>query len=57
MARTSDLLRTRPSPERLYYQVDGHLSGDGQPWAAQSIADWFGSNAFACASSNLEATP
>jgi hypothetical protein len=35
---TSVALRDRPAPERLYYQVDGHLSGDGQPIAAAYIA-------------------
>jgi hypothetical protein len=39
---TSDELRTRPEPQRLYYQVDGHLSGNGQPLAAKSIANLFG---------------
>jgi hypothetical protein len=36
---TSPALRKHDQPERLYYQVDGHLSGLGQPIAAQSIAD------------------
>ena len=35
---TSMALRTQPAPERLYYQVDGHLSGEGQPIAAAYIA-------------------
>jgi hypothetical protein len=35
---TSPALREHGQPERLYYQVDGHLSGLGQPIAAQSIA-------------------
>jgi hypothetical protein len=35
---TSVALRARPVPERLYYQVDGHLSGKGQPIAAAYIA-------------------
>ncbi len=58
---TSDVLKTHANPERLYYQVDGHLSGDGQPLAAQSIARWFGSGLFsacqAAPSSAPEATP
>lgn len=37
-ADTSVALRTVPSPERLFYQVDGHLSGKGQPIAASYIA-------------------
>ncbi len=36
---TSPALREHGQPERLYYQVDGHLSGLGQPIAAQSIAE------------------
>jgi hypothetical protein len=43
---TSDALRTRPRPEQLYYQVDGHLSGAGQPLAAALIADKFGARIF-----------
>ncbi len=35
---TSVALRTNPAPEQLYYQVDGHLSGRGQPVAAAYIA-------------------
>ena len=35
---TSVALRARPAPERLYYQVDGHLSGEGQPIAGAYIA-------------------
>jgi len=35
---TSVALRAEPAPERLYYQVDGHLSGHGQPLAAAYIA-------------------
>ncbi len=35
---TSVALRAQPTPERLYYQVDGHLSGQGQPVAASYIA-------------------
>lgn len=35
---TSVALRAEPAPERLYYQVDGHLSGKGQPIAAAYIA-------------------
>lgn len=35
---TSVALRARSAPERLYYQVDGHLSGEGQPIAAAYIA-------------------
>ncbi|HEY3919325.1 MAG TPA: SGNH/GDSL hydrolase family protein [Stellaceae bacterium] len=31
-------LRTHPAPERLYYQVDGHLSGKGQPIVGSYIA-------------------
>lgn len=37
-ADTSHLLRREPAPERLYYQVDGHLAGDGQRIAAKAIA-------------------
>ena len=37
-ADTSVALRAEPAPERLYYQVDGHLSGQGQPIAAAYIA-------------------
>jgi uncharacterized membrane protein len=40
-ADTSQALRTHPDPERLYYQVDGHLSGEGQPIAAAFIARRF----------------
>lgn len=36
---TSVALRARSAPERLYYQVDGHLSGEGQPIAAAYIAE------------------
>jgi hypothetical protein len=36
---TSPALREHDLPERLYYQVDGHLAGLGQPIAAQSIAE------------------
>ena len=58
---TSDVLKTQANPERLYYQVDGHLSGDGQPLAAQSIARWFGAGLFsacqAAPASEPEATP
>jgi hypothetical protein len=43
---TSDLLRTTPQPGLLYYQVDGHLSGEGQPLAARSIANRFGATLF-----------
>ncbi len=32
------MLLTQRTPERLYYQVDGHLSGRGQPLAAAAIA-------------------
>jgi hypothetical protein len=35
---TSVALRARSAPEQLYYQVDGHLSGEGQPIAAAYIA-------------------
>lgn len=35
---TSVALRARSAPEQLYYQVDGHLSGQGQPIAAAYIA-------------------
>ncbi|HMA50712.1 MAG TPA: SGNH/GDSL hydrolase family protein [Magnetospirillaceae bacterium] len=58
---TSDVLKTQANPELLYYQVDGHLSGDGQPLAAQSIARWFGAGLFSTCqadhSSAPEATP
>ncbi len=37
-ADTSVALRAEPNPGQLYYQVDGHLSGDGQPIAAAYIA-------------------
>ena len=40
-ADTTQALRIQPAPERLYYQVDGHLSGAGQPIAAASIARTF----------------
>lgn len=41
---TSAALRVEPTPEQLFYQVDGHLSGRGQPIisayiAAKMIAD------------------
>jgi hypothetical protein len=36
---TSQILRQREKPELLYYQVDGHLSGEGLPIAAGFIAD------------------
>lgn len=35
---TSLALQTVHAPEHLYYQVDGHLSGEGQPIAAAYIA-------------------
>jgi hypothetical protein len=35
----SPALRDYAQPDRLYYQVDGHLSGVGQPIAARSITD------------------
>jgi hypothetical protein len=35
---TSVALREKPTPERLFYEVDGHLSGEGQPVAAAYIA-------------------
>ena len=35
---TSAALRVEPAPERLFYQVDGHLSGQGQPIIAAYIA-------------------
>jgi hypothetical protein len=42
-ADSSVALRAMPTPERLYYQVDGHLSGQGQPvvaaYIARSLAD------------------
>jgi len=38
---TSAMLKTLSSPEQLYYQVDGHLSGSGQPSAAAAIASLF----------------
>ena len=34
-------LRRIPHPERLFYQVDGHLSGQGQPYVASAITDAF----------------
>jgi hypothetical protein len=37
-ADTTHALSAQSMPERLYYQVDGHLSGTGQPIAAASIA-------------------
>jgi hypothetical protein len=40
---TSAALKAQPQPEKLYYQVDGHLSGAGQPLAAAPIATLFGS--------------
>jgi len=36
---TSQALRQRERPELLYYQVDGHLSGEGLPIVASFIAD------------------
>lgn len=41
---TSVALRAQPTPERLYYQVDGHLSGRGQPLAASYIAKQLAAN-------------
>jgi hypothetical protein len=38
---TSVALRKEKAPEKLYYQVDGHLSGQGQPIAAAYIAQQF----------------
>ena len=35
---TSEALRLQPAPEQLFYQVDGHLSGLGQPVIAAYIA-------------------
>ncbi len=35
---TSVALRAEPKPEQLFYQVDGHLSGEGQPIAAAYLA-------------------
>ncbi len=35
----SAYLRRVPHPERLFYQVDGHLSGQGQPYVGAAIAD------------------
>ena len=43
-ADTSVALRAEPAPERLYYQVDGHLSGQGQPIAAAYIARQLAAN-------------
>jgi hypothetical protein len=43
---TADVLKTHPHPAQLYYQVDGHLSGAGQPLAALSIARWFSAGPF-----------
>lgn len=58
---TSDVLKTHAHPEQLYYQVDGHLAGGGQPLAALSIARWFSAGPFsACRndrSNPSEATP
>ena len=36
---TSAALRLQATPERLFYQVDGHLSGSGQPIIASYIAE------------------
>ena len=54
---TSDLLKTHASPELLYYQVDGHLSGAGQPLAAESIARWFGAGLFSACQSDPTGPP
>jgi len=54
---TSDVLKTQASPELLYYQVDGHLSGDGQPLAAKSIARWFGAGLFSACQAAPSSTP
>jgi GDSL-like Lipase/Acylhydrolase family len=35
----SDALKAEPRPELLYYQVDGHLSGLGQPIVARLLAE------------------
>src|SRR5262249_41498572 len=35
---SSEALRAEPKPELLYYQVDGHLSGRGQPIIARYVA-------------------
>jgi hypothetical protein len=35
---SSIALRQHPAPERLYYQVDGHLTGEGQPIVGAYIA-------------------
>jgi hypothetical protein len=37
-ADTTQALSIQPAPEKLYYQVDGHLAGTGQPIAATVIA-------------------
>jgi hypothetical protein len=54
---TSQVLRQREKPELLYYQVDGHLSGEGLPVAASFIADKLMSGSLAtfanCRSSHL----
>ena len=42
----SAALQTHAQPERLYYQVDGHLSGAGQPLAVAPIADRFSAQIF-----------
>jgi hypothetical protein len=44
-ADTAQALRAQAAPERLYYQVDGHLSGQGQPIAAAYIAQRFAAEA------------
>lgn len=37
-ADTTPALSAQPTPEKLYYRVDGHLDGNGQPIAAAAIA-------------------
>ena len=41
----SAALRRLQAPERLYYKVDGHLSGEGQPLAAAYLAQQMAADA------------